>query len=83
MSSTPAAKDATWSGTGTVRYLDLEGGFYGIAGDDGERYDVADLPEALRHDGLRVRYALQAVPRAMSTHMWGRIARVVEIAALR
>jgi len=26
------------SGNGTVTYIDLEGGFYGIVADDGERY---------------------------------------------
>jgi len=31
------------SGTGTVIFLDFEGGFYGILSDDGEHYDPVNL----------------------------------------
>ena len=40
--------------TGTVTYVDLEGGFYGIVADDGTRYLPLDLPEAFAQDGLAV-----------------------------
>jgi hypothetical protein len=80
--SAPSAKGPRWSGTGTVRHLELEGGFYGIAGDDGTQFDVSDLPAELRRDGARVRYILEEIPKAMSFHMWGKIVRVIEIEAL-
>jgi hypothetical protein len=41
--------------TGTVQYLDIEGGFYAIQGDDGVTYDPLDLPSDYRVPGLRVR----------------------------
>ena len=39
---------------GTVRYIPLEGGFYGIIADDGKKYLPLNLPEKYKHDGLRV-----------------------------
>lgn len=70
---------ATSEGRGTVRYIDLEGGFYGIESDDGARLDPVNLPEEFRVDGARVRYwAVPAEGRA-SIHMWGTLVEIVEI----
>lgn len=33
------------SETGTVKYIDLEGGFFGIIGDSGKNYDPINLSE--------------------------------------
>jgi hypothetical protein len=40
--------------SGTVRYYDLEGGFYAIRGDDAVTYDPTNLPAAFRKDGLSI-----------------------------
>jgi hypothetical protein len=65
--------------TGTVVHVDLEGGFWGIIGDDGKRYDVANLPKEFRKQGLRVRFAGKVRPDRVSFHMWGVIVEVVSI----
>ncbi|HAK59117.1 MAG TPA: hypothetical protein DCO77_01870, partial [Nitrospiraceae bacterium] len=44
------------SGTGTIRYISLEGGFYGIAGDDGKKYLPLHLTQEFKADGLRVTF---------------------------
>jgi hypothetical protein len=44
------------SGLGTVRYVEMEGGFYGIVADDSTRYLPQDLGTDYREDGLRVRF---------------------------
>ena len=67
------------SGTGTVRYLSLEGGFYGILADDGTHLDPVNLPAEFRTDGLRVHYDAQIKPEAVSVHMWGQIVVVLSI----
>jgi hypothetical protein len=68
-------------GTGSVKYLSFEGGFYGIVGDDGKRYDPLNLPKKFRADGLRVRFTAN-LTGYMSVHMWGHIVKLVSIERL-
>jgi hypothetical protein len=65
--------------TGTVIYVSLEGGFYGIKGDDGRNYDPVNLPEEFRKDGLRVRFAARELKDQASFHMWGVLVEVITI----
>jgi hypothetical protein len=71
------------SATGTVRYFDLEGGFYGIVADDSTHYDPVDLPASARRDGLRVRFTASEAAAGMSTHMWGKRIEIKSIEPLR
>ena len=71
-----------YSGTGTITYQDFEGGFFGIVGDDGNRFDVGRLDEAFQVDGMRVRYVLNRREGVMSTRMWGRIVEIVHLEAI-
>ena len=64
---------------GTVTYMDLEGGFYGIVGDDGGKYFPINLDESFREDGLRVRFTVRERNDVMTTTMWG---TTVEITAM-
>jgi len=82
-SATPTPGDPTLiTGSGTVRHLDFEGGFYGIVADDSSRYDPGDLDPRFRHDGMRVRFDLRKVEGAMSIRQWGTIVTVVRIDSL-
>jgi hypothetical protein len=68
---TPTPEDSILSGIGTVEYINLEGGFYGIVDEDtGERYDPQSLPDSLQIDGLRVSYRARPV-EVLTIHMWG------------
>jgi hypothetical protein len=69
------------SGTGLVRHIDLEGGFYGIVDDLGERYDPSNLPEDFKVDSLRVHYEATVTDK-MSTHMWGQPVDIITIERL-
>jgi inhibitor of cysteine peptidase len=61
---------------GTIVHNDLEGGFWGILGDDDKKYrPVEDLPDAVCKDGLRVEADLQPA-NVMSFTMWGQNVRV-------
>ena len=63
---------------GTVRYIDLEGGFWGIVSDDGKHYDPINLATEYQQEGLRV--AVEAVvSNRVGIRMWGTI---VEIKAI-
>ncbi|MDV2481116.1 DUF333 domain-containing protein [Methanoculleus sp. Wushi-C6] len=66
------------SGNGTVTYVDLEGGFYGIVGEGG-RYLPVNLPEEFRQDGLRVRFVADPLKDTATLQQWGTPVEIVEI----
>jgi len=74
-----AASEEIIKGTGTIRYIPLEGGFYGIVGDDGKNYDPVNLKEEFRKDGLRVRFEAKVRKDLVSFHMWGRLVEIIRI----
>ena len=68
-------------GTGTVKFLSLEGGFFAIVGDDGVAYDPTNLPSGFQRDGLRVRFEARLRRDLVGIHMVGPIVEVISIAA--
>ena len=64
---------------GTVTYLDLEGGFYGIVGEDGNKYLPLNLTEEFQQDSLQVRFTYQRREGVMTIAMWG---QAVDITAI-
>jgi len=68
--------------TGTVAYIQLEGGFYGINGDDGRSYDPINLPAEFRKNSMRVSFEAKELKNAASFHMWGIIVEIIHIQAL-
>lgn len=70
------------SGVGAITYVDLEGGFYGLVADDGTKYNVINLEDAFKEDGLRVRFRGTVRDDLMTTRMWGRNLEVEEMLAL-
>ena len=65
--------------TGQIKHITIEGGFYGIVGDDGQKYDPVNLATEFKKDGLRVRFAVKEKKGAMGFHMWGKIVEIVSI----
>jgi len=68
--------------TGTVRHIDLEGGFYGIVTDEGAKLDPVNLPEEYRKDGVRIEARVVEIRGRVSTHMWGKLVRIIEFKRL-
>lgn len=68
--------------TGTVQYVQLEGGFYGIVAEDGTKYDPTNLPDEFEEDGLRVRFRAELKEDVLGFHMWGKIVELLEIQRL-
>ncbi|HWP68849.1 MAG TPA: hypothetical protein VN437_06055 [Rectinemataceae bacterium] len=64
--------------TGTVTYIDIEGGFWGIVSDDGIRYDPTNLDGEFHRDGLRVRAEIKPA-EWIGVHMWGTIVDIESI----
>ncbi|MES3629799.1 MAG: hypothetical protein PPP56_06505 [Longimonas sp.] len=60
------------STTGTVRYQELEGGFWSIIARDSTRYDPGGtLPDSLQQEGLQIRFRGEEFPGRPSIRMWG------------
>lgn len=68
------------SGTGTVHWFNLEGGFYAIRGDDDVTYDPMNLADEFKKDGLRVRFRANLRNDMGGFHMVGPIVEILEIA---
>ena len=68
--------------TGTVKFVEIEGGFYGILGDDGEKYNPVNLAPDYRVDGMRVKAGISIQKDAVSIQMWGTLIRINQIQAL-
>ena len=73
-------------GTGTVKYIDLEGGFYGIISDTSffgfKSLDPINLPVKFQEDGLQVKFKARILWNQVSIHMWGLIVKIIEIEQL-
>ncbi|HVP94677.1 MAG TPA: hypothetical protein VMS89_05830 [Methanoregulaceae archaeon] len=63
---------------GTIRYIDLENGFFGIYADNGIKYLPVNLNSSLKTDGLRINFS--AYPASIPTiNMWGNPVRLVSV----
>jgi inhibitor of cysteine peptidase len=60
-----------WVMAGTIVFIDLEGGFYGIVGDDGRDYYPLMMDEQFRKDGLRIAFDYEPVKDMAAIQMWG------------
>jgi hypothetical protein len=66
-------------GQGTVIFVGIEGGFYGITtGKDGH-WDPINLPSGFEQDGLKVKFRAKLRNDLLSFHMWGRIIELISI----
>jgi len=66
------------SATGSIKYIPLEGGFYGIETDKGEKYLPLNLPAEFKKDGLKVWF--KAKPKkSAAIQMWGKPVEILEI----
>lgn len=70
------------SGTGTIRYMDFEGGFYAIIADGGGHYDPQNLPKEFGINGLRVDFLVVDLGGQNMFHMWGEAVLVVYVGKL-
>ena len=63
-------------------FEDLEGGFWGLEGDDGQKYKpVSGLPQEAQKQGQRVEADVERV-QVMGISMWGRAVKVNELQLL-
>ena len=66
----------------TVKFIELEGGFYGIESDEGESYLPINLDDEYKEDGLRIVFKMKSRADVMTTRMWGKTIEITQIAKL-
>ena len=59
------------SASGTITYVDLEGGFYGILAEDGTQYRPLNLPPDLQVEGLNITFTGVVRQDAATLQQWG------------
>ena len=81
-SDNSTANSRTVAFTGTVVWVPIETGFYGLRSDDGRQYEPLNLPTDFQVDGLRV--WVRGVERhdLVSINMWGTILDILKIELL-
>lgn len=80
-SGSPVAPEVL-AGQGTVHYNSLEGGFWEIEVQSGERYEAYVIPEALRSEGQRVEYVGRLRGDLVTAHMAGPLLELHRIEAV-
>ena len=62
--------------TGTVEYIELGMGFWGIVTATGDRYRPLELPSAYQKQGKAIRATIELLPDVATAEMWGTVCRV-------
>jgi hypothetical protein len=75
-------QDDTITDKGTVKYINLEGGFWGIVGDHGQNYDPINLPKDCEREGLRVFFRAKFTSGPENYRMWGKNVELLSITKL-
>ena len=68
--------------TGTIKYVRLEGGFYGIISDNGQELDPVNLKDEFKKDGLRVKFVYSLKKGGGNIHQWGKSIEIISIRKL-
>jgi len=64
---------------GKIKYINLEGGFYGIIDKQGNKYLPINLPKQYQVDGLNVFVKAKIRKDIVTTSMWGTPIQIIEI----
>jgi len=62
----------------TVKYLNLEGGFYGLVSAKGAKFLPINLPEKYKVDGTILRIKGQPINNMMTIQQWGKPFEIIE-----
>jgi len=67
---------------GTIQYVELEGGFFGIVTEDGRKFFPQYLDNEFKQDGLNVRVTAILEEEVFGIQMWGAPIKLVSIEPL-
>jgi hypothetical protein len=61
---------------GKVEKQNLGPGFWGIIGDDGQKWRPVKMPKALQKEGIKVEVEAEQVNEMVSIFMWGKAIQI-------
>jgi len=73
------ADDKSLTFQGEVVLVEIEGGFYGIVDQNGQKYLPSNLPDVLKQNGLKVRGTAQLKSGKLGFKQWGKMIDIIEI----
>ncbi len=73
------APGETISGTGTIEFQEIEGGFYGLIMDDGTKLLPVNLTDEFKINGTYVYIEATATQNQESIYMWGTLVQLDSI----
>jgi len=73
------ADDKLLTFQGEVVLVEIEGGFYGIVDQNGQKYLPSNLPDLLKQNGLKVRGTAQLKSGKLGFKQWGKMIDIIEI----
>jgi len=68
---------------GEIKYINLEGGFYGVVDHNGNKYFPINLPKQYQVDGLKVFIKARLRKDIVTTAMWGIPIQIIEIHVIK
>lgn len=68
--------------TGTVQFINLEMGFWGIVGKDGSQWRPVNMPNQLKYDGKVITVKAMMLPDDVSFIMWGTPIKIVSFSTI-
>ena len=69
--------------TATVTFIDLEGGFYGLMTEDGEKLLPSNLPKEFLKDGTVIQFHATTLKDMQSLHQWGTLVELKDVTLLQ
>ena len=70
-------QQAKWR-QGEVVFIELEGGFWGIITDDGQKILPHGLPKSLAVAGNKVRFQGKIIKDAVTIQQWGKVVKITK-----
>jgi hypothetical protein len=68
---------------GEVRWMSLEGGFFGLVAEDGRKFFPLNLPEEFKKEGLKIKVKGNIKKGIATVQMWGTPFEIREIEVQR
>lgn len=69
--------------TATVKYIELEGGFYGLLTKDGKKLLPKNLAKDYLTDGTIISFRMVPMDDVMTTQQWGTLVMVSDVALVK
>ncbi len=67
---------------GTIKKIELSGGFYGIITEDGKKLNPINLDNKFKEDGLKIKFNYEKAD-VMTSQMWGTPVEIFDVEIIK